>query len=76
MYGSEHTEVTIICLNMKKFALAVRKVNDGGSGDGEPATATAPMLSYKFKGKKIPESDASAIREQKKQEFEDVGFLN
>ena len=53
---------------MKKFALAVKKVNnEGGSGSADEGL-TSPK-----KGEKEP--DAASIREQKKLEFEDVTRL-
>ena len=56
---------------MKKFALAVRKVSEGGSGSGDEGL-TSPKKGEK--GKKPTEPDAATIREQKKLEFEDVSL--
>ena len=52
---------------MKKFALAARKVSEGGSGSGDEGSPKKGE-----KGKKSTEPDAATIREQKKQHFEDV----
>ena len=55
---------------MKKFALAVKKVNnEGGSGSADEGL-TSPKKGEKEK--KPTEPDAASIREQKKLEFEDV----
>ena len=55
---------------MKKFALAARKVSEGGSGSADEGLTSSPKKGEKVK--KPTDSDAATIREQKKQQFEDV----
>ena len=70
LYGSVLSELIIrptISPKMKKFALAARKVSEGGSGSADEGSPKKGE-----KGKKSTEPDAASIREQKKQHFEDV----
>ena len=57
---------------MKKFALAVRKVSEGGSVSGDEGST------FQKKGDKGRETepDAVTIREQKKPAFADVIWSN